>query len=889
MRTIGVWLLRLADLFRKERRDHELDAELQSHLQFHIEDNLRLGMTTEEARRQALITLGGLDQTKESYRNGRGFPSLDSLMQDVRFGLRMLRKNPGFTTVAVLTLALGIGANTAIFSVVNGVLLAPLPYRQPDRLVAVWETDPRFPLVGASYPNFLDRQREARSFEQMAALAQQAYDLAAPGSPEHIDGEEVSAGLFSTLGVTLSLGRDFSPAEDTHGGAPVAIISNRIWRNRYGTSPSVLGQSIVLSGVAYTIVGVAPPNFAFSVDSDVYTPLGQADPLDLKIRGDHWLASVARLRKSVSLSQAQAELSTVQSRVDQLYPDDDRDIGVALMPLKQWIVGRVSGTLLLLLGAVGLVLLIACANVASLLLARAASRRGEFATRAALGASRGRVVRQLVTESVLLSLAGAALGVLVAVGTVRPVLSILPAILPRSENIGVDLPVLLFTLGLAILTGVTFGLAPARKISRADLQASLQSASRGLVRGHHRGQGALVIVQIALTLVLLAGAGLLFRTIRRLWQVNPGFDAQHLITFKVDFPHLTTPAGTRSAYQQLIARIRRVPGVEAAEFTSVVPFTRASGTIPFWINSRKPASVQAAPRLVAFLTGPDYLQTMKIPIIRGRFFTLHDTVKSQCVVAIDAVFARLYFPHNDPLGQTLTFGFSPASPAGPCIIVGIVGHVRDWELGNLGANVQNQMYFPLYQDPDQWVSDNYPDESIVVRTSLPFASVLPAIRASVYSAAGDQPIFNVQTIEQIASKSMSTQRFPMLLLVAFASLALVLACVGIYGVISYSVAQHVHEIGIRMALGAERWSIFRAVIAQGLRLVLAGLAIGVVVAMVLARLLSGFSHLLYGVSADDPSTFVAVSVVLLAVALVACYVPARRAMRIDPMVALRHE
>ncbi len=881
--------LRLRSFFRPQAADRDLDDELRYHLDLKTQENIARGMTPHEAQRQARIALGGVEQVKEQIRAARTGAWLGTLMQDVRFGLRMLRKNPGFTTVAVLTLALGIGANTAVFSVVEGVLLAPLPYRQPDRLVAVWETDPRFPLVGASYPNFIDREREARSFEQMAALAQQGYDLTAPGSPEHLEGTEISSGLFSTLGVQLTLGRDFSSAEDVHGGAPVVIISDRLWRNRFGASSSVLGQSVVLSGVDYTIVGVLPPNFALFADSDVYTPLGQADPVDLNIRGDHWLASIARLRHGVSLPQAEAELSTIQSRIDRLYPDEDRDVGMALIPLKQEIVGRVSGTLLLLLGAVGLVLLIACANVAGLLLARSTSRRGEFAIRAALGASRGRIVRQLITESVLLSLGGAALGVLVAVGTVRPVLSGLPVILPRSEDVGVNLPVLLFTLGLATLTGVLFGLAPAREISRVDLQTYLKSAGRGFAIGHQRTQGALVIVQIALTFVLLASAGLLFRTIRHLWGVDPGFNAQHLITFKVGFPDLTTPAGTRSAYQQLIARIRRVPGVDAAEFTSVVPFTRESGTIPFWINSRKPLSVQAAPRLVAFLTGPDYLQTMGIPLLRGRFFTLDDTVKSQCVVAIDAAFARLYFPHSDPLGQTLTFGFSPASPTGPCIIVGIVGHVRDWELGNLAANVQNQMYFPLYQDPDQWVSDNYPDESIVVRTSLPSGSLLPAMRASVYSTAGDQPIFNVQSIEQIASKSMSTQRFPMFLLGAFAALAMLLASVGIYGAISYSVAQRVHEISIRMALGAERRDVFRMVVGQGLRLILCGLVIGVAAAMVLTRLLPTFSHLLYGVGMNDPITFVCVSIVLIAVTIFACYLPARRAMRVDPMVALRHE
>ena len=833
-------------LIHSQQAETELDEEVRSHLGLLTDQKMKEGMSSREASRAAKIELGGVDQVKEQVRAIRTGAWLDALLQDVRFGLRMLRKNPGFTTVAVLTLALGIGANTAIFSVVEGVVLAPLRYSEPNRLVMVGESNPRFPLVWVSYPNFLDRQRIARSFQQMAAIARQEYDLTSLGTPERIDGREISSGFFSTLGVKLALGRDFSPSEDQHGGAPVVIISNRLWRNQFEGSPQALGKSVTLDGVDYTIVGVTPLGFHFEGDADVYTPLGQGDPVVLNIRASHWIFSIARLKPGVSVSQAQAEMSTIQNRLDQLYPDANRDLGINIEPLKQVIVGNVGGTLLLLSGAVGLVLLIACANVANLLLVRSAVRTREFAIRSALGANRARVVRQLLTESVLLSLTGAGLGLLIAMLGVRSVLTAVQESLPRSENIGVNAPVLLFTLSVSIAIGILFGLAPALKSWNADLQGSLKEGGRGSTRAHQRAQRSLVIVQMALTSVLLVGAGLLFRTIRQLWKVNPGFDTQHVITFKVGVsPSLTkTAASTRIAYQQLIERIRKIPGVQAADFTDVVPLNRQGGTMPFWIASQKPDSLQAAPRLVAFLTGPDYLRTMGIPLLRGRFFTQQDTTKSPCVVVIDNVFTHMYFQDSDPLGQTISFGFATV---GPCQIVGVVGHVRDWRLDEPDANTRNLVYFPLYQDPDQWVADNYGYLTVMVRTLLDTATVMPAIKATVYQAGSDQTIYNVQTVQQIVSESMSSQRFPMILLGAFAGLALQLASVGIYGVISCSVTQRVHEIGIRMALGAERWNVFRMVIGQGLRLALVGLAIGAAATFILSRLVSSFSHLLYGV------------------------------------------
>jgi predicted permease len=881
----------LKHLFSRRHLYNDLSEEMQQHLDEKIEELVATGLSRKEATSAARRAFGNITLTEQDGRNTWRWPSMENLLLDVHFAFRMLRKSPGFTVVVILTLALGIGANTAMFSVVQGVVLAPLPYPEPDRLVMVLESNLRFPQDSISYPNFLDWQRSARSFQQMAVVRlDQGFDLTGPGTPEHLPGDEISSGFLGTLGVEPFLGRDFSPQEDQRGGAPVVIISNRLWRSRFGGNPKALGQPVTLGGMDYTIVGILPAQFRFIGDADVHLPLGQHNPLLLEARGSHDdMVSIARLKPSVSISQAQAEMSAIQDHLDQLYPDADRGLGIDIEPLKQIIVGDVRGTLLLLLGAVGLVLLITCANVANLWMARSAARSEEFAIRAALGASRSRVVRQLLTESVLLSLAGGALGVLFAVWGVRPLLALMSGNLPRTENVGVNASVLSFTFCVSIVVGILFGLAPALKSSKADLQSSLKEGGRGSRSAHHRAQSTLMIVQMALTLVLLVGAGLLLRTLRHLWETNPGFDTQHLVAFKVGLSPSDTKSGAsiRISFQQLLERIRTIPGVQAADFTMLLPLTNADDEAPFWIDSQKPESVQNSPRTLVFGTGPDYLRTMEIPLLRGRFFTPEDTTKSPCVTVIDSVFAQQYFPGKDPVGQTITFGYS--TPVGPCPIVGVVGHVSHWGLGETGTNTRAQSYFSLYQDPDKWVPLNYPDWKIVVRTPLDTATVIPAIKSAVYGGSSDETVYDVHTMQQIVSESMYSQRFPLILLGTFASLALLLASVGIYGVVSYSVAQRTHEIGIRMALGAEKHNIFRMVVGQGLRLSLAGLAIGAIVALILTRLLSSFSQLLYGVGTNDPATFIVVSLVLTIVAALACYLPARRAIRVDPMVALRYE
>jgi len=881
---------------RRKHMMEALDQEIGDFIERETQDNIERGMAPEEARYAALRKFGNVTRFKEDTREVWSFVWLEQLWQDVRYGLRTLRKSPGFTTVAVLTLALGIGANTAMFSVVEGIMLAPLPFRQPDRLVMIWEWNQHLKEIKEpSYPNFLDWQRTAGSFEEMAGYKWHSYGLTSPGAPAHVPIMEVSSSFFRMLGTKPALGREFTPQEDKHGGAPVAMISDRFWRERFGSNPEALGKAITLNEVDYTIVGVLPPGFSLfgnRYETEVYTPLGQGDPLMLNPRGGYGCVVTARLKAGVCIHQAAAEMSTIQSRLDRLYPDADEGMGTEVEPFRQRFIGdEVRGALFLLLGAVGVVLLIACANVANLLLARASGRVREFAIRASLGATRIRVVRQLLTESILLSLAGGGLGLLIAPWGVKAVLAASPSDLPWVRGIGLNVPVLLFALGATFVVGILFGLAPALTSTKSALEDSLKEGGRTSAGGNHRTQGGLVVLQMGLTLILLVCTGLLFRTIRHLWKVDPGFDMPDLITFRVDFPPSLrrSPAIMRSAYQQMLERIRAIPGVEAADFIYNIPLSGWENNAYFWIGTQKPAVIQAAPQMLVFDTGPDYLRTMRIPLLRGRFFTPADNNSSPCVAAIDSVMADTYFPHQDPLGRMLTFGWTP--PMGPCRIVGVVGHVKHWGLGSESGYVRAESYYPLYQLPDPWVtaSEGYRNTTIVVRTSLSLAAVMPAIKTAVFAGGKEQPLYDVQTMQEIASQSMSPQRFPMILFGAFAGLALLLASIGIYGVISYSVARRVREMGIRMALGAERQDIFRMVIGQGLRLGLAGIAIGVAGWLILARALPSMSHLLCGVGAIDPLTFAAVSLLLLAVSLLAVYIPARRATKVDPMVALRYE
>jgi predicted permease len=572
--------------------------------------------------------------------------------------------------------------------------------------------------------------------------------------------------------------------------------------------------------------------------------------------------------------------------LDRQYPDANRGVGIAMNSLKQQIVGDVRGTILLLFGAVTLVLLIACANVANLMLARSNSRAREFGIRAALGASRGRIVRQLLTESIVLSLFGGSLGIAVAGFALRALLNTLPYTLPRSADIGLHWPVLLFTMLTSTAAGVLFGLVPAMQSAKSDVQDALRKGSRGATAGRNASLGRLVMVQFALTLVLMTGAGMLLRSIRNLWHVNPGFDARNIISFQVGLsPSLMqNAAGTRIAYQQLLARIRHVPGVEAADITNMVPLSGGDNSGPFWIGTAQPASLQEAPHALYFWTGPDYLKTMGIQLLQGRFFSSADRIDSEKVVVIDSVLAHTFFPGRDPVGQTLTVGHWGAAR-----IVGVVGHVRHWGLDDPGTYNPRQIYIPVYQLPDSMVTDFFRNLTLLLRTALPPAEVMPAIRDVVSASSPDQPVYDVKTIDEVLSESMTSRNLPIVLLGVFAALALLLASVGIYGVVSYSVTRRTQEIGIRMALGSSRRQIFRMIVQQAMQMAGAGLGVGILAALAMVHLMPSFSHLLYGVGGGDPVTLAGVSGVLLLAALVACYVPARRAMHSNPMDCLRTE
>jgi predicted permease len=864
----------------------DLDQDIRNHIAIETQENIERGMSPDEARSSALRKFGNVTRVKEETWGVWSSLWIEQFLQDVCFAVRALRKNPGFAIVAVLTLALGIGANTAIFSVVQGVVLAPLPYPQPNRLVMVQESRPSLKQLDISYPDFQDWQRGARSFEQMAALTWRNYDLTGPGVSEHLDGMEVSSGFFATLGVKLALGHEFSPSEDRPNEAQTVVISDRLWKDRFASNPEALGRPIILDGADFTIVGILPPKFRLWTDIDVYTSLGRGEPLLYQDRTIHSIACIARLKPDVSIGQGKGELDAVQANLDRLYPSADRNLGINIEPLKQSIVGDVGGTLLLLLGAVGIVLLIACTNVANLLLARSTARTREFAIRSALGASRARMARQLLTESVLLALMGGLLGLIVAILGLRLVLTKFPESLPRGDNIHLDIPVLLFAFGISLVVGILFGFAPALNASRVDVQGSLKAGERGWTRAHPRTQSILVMIQMALTLVLLVGSGLLLRTMLQLWNVNPGFDRQHVITFKVGLsPSLTkTASGTRTAYRQLLDRIRAIPGVQAADFTNVVPLSEHDNGGPFWVGAQQSTSMQDAPHALYFETGPEYLNVMRIPLLRGRFFTPADNPDSEPVVVIDSVLAHTYFPHKNPVGQVITVAHWRTAR-----VIGVVGHVRHWGLGDTGAYNPSQIYISFYQLSDEWVPAFARDLSVAVRTPLDVAAILPAIKNAVFGTGQDQPVYDVQTLQQIASDSMASQRLPMILLGAFAVLALLLASVGIYGVLSYSVSQRVREIGLRMALGADRRDVLRMIVGQGLRLAVAGILIGAGIALLLARLVSTFSQLLYGVRSNDPVTFITVSFVLVCVSVLACYLPARRASRVEPMAALKYE
>jgi len=823
---------------------------------------------------------------------------MSTLLQDLRYGFRQIARSPGFAIVAILTLALGIGANTTIFSVVNGVLLNPLPYPHADRLVVLFHHKPNFVNGSISYLNFLDWQRDNRSFDAMTAYRYGNAKLTGSGEPEDLSGRMVSAGFFEILGVKPIMGRTFTPDEDRLGANPTVMISEGFWKRKFASNPNVLGQAIVLDGIPHTIIGIIPASFQLRQwnfhPGDIYTPVGNYSDPHFRERQASWgLDAIARLKPGVTLAQAAQDMARVNRGLQAAYPDVDAGIGTTIVPMKEEIVGDVQPVLWVLMGAVLFVLLIACVNVANLQLARATVREREFAVRVALGARQSRLVRQMLTESLALSAVGGALGVLLAYWGAKAAVAAIPDLLPRAENIGLDTRVLLFAILITLLTGVVFGLAPALRTARTDVNSTLNQSGRSLVGARARAQSIFVTLEMAMALVLLVGAGLTIRTLMQLWNVDPGFNPRGVMFFNVE-PSISlshqSPDAIRAALRQMRATINAVPGVESASFDwGAVPMS-GDDEEPFWPDgmTRSPRAADA-PMALRYAVNPDYLKLMHIPLLEGRFISDADNEHSSRVIVIDESFAQRFFPGQNPIGKHIYF--PPESTDGERTdeIVGVVGHVKQFGLApDKSNNVEAEYYEPLPQIPDRMmpmIADGV-NPFVRVREGITPESVFPSIRQALRQLDSDMVVDDMQPMRQVVADSIARQRFAVMLFSIFAAGALLLAAIGIYGVLSYIVGQRTREVGIRMALGAQKGDVVRAVLRDGVGMTLPGVGMGLAVALGLTRLMSA---MLFGVQPTDVITFASVAVLLCVVALLACYVPARRAAQLDPMQALRAE
>jgi predicted permease len=881
-------------LFRRSRVERDLDEELRAHIQDRASDLERSGVPHAEAERRARLEFGGYQKFKEEIREAQGTHLLETLIQDLRHAFRMLRKSSSFTTVAVLTLALGIGANTAIFSIVDAVLLRPLPFKNPSRLVMLWEGIPEigFPKVTDSAPDILFYEAQQKSFESVGAFQNEALDISGgAGDPERTVAARASASLFPLLGVSPLIGRTYTDTED-QSRASVVLLSYGLWQRRYAGDPDIVGKTVDLNRVPYTVLGVMPKGFVFPLASlqyndtpaDVWVPMAFTKE-ELTGWGNHFNNSVlCRLKPGVTIAQAQTEANLIAGRLLQQYPADllkafpNSHVHLMLSSFREEVVGPVQTLLLVLMAAVGLVLLIACANVATLLLSRAASRSKEIAIRTALGASRGRLVRQMLTESLVLAIAGGAIGVLIAFWGTKGLLSLVPSSIPLPAAVSMGGSVLAFVAAICCVTAVVFGVAPAFQISAASLQGGLQEGGRSGTAGHARRrlQGIFVTAEFALALVLLIGTGLLVRSFAKLLAANPGFRPGHVLTMNVPLPAKAYPkaAPVREFYQQVLQRVSALPGVKSDGISTDLP-----------LNGNEHDALQVEGRAgkmpavaVSWVFG-DYFSTMGIPFLRGRGFTPEDRAGSQNVALISEGAAKTIWPGQDALGKRFTVA------GGSQVIVGIVADVNE---GALADKPQPHVYISYLQTPDAFFEgDNQLRAmNIAVRTAGDPAALTSAVTAQVHSLDSGLAIAKIRTMDQEVASSVAAPKFNTFLLGIFSLAALFLAAIGIYGVLAYTVAQQSHEIGIRMALGAQQRDVMRLILVQGARLALVGVAIGLLAAFGLTRLMAS---LLYGISASDPLTFALVAAVLFAVALLACYIPARRAMEVDPMEALRHE
>ncbi len=815
---------------------------------------------------------------------------MGTLWQDIRFGVRTLVKNPGFTVVALLTLALGIGANTALFSVVNGVLLNPLPYPQPDQLVTIHESKANFATGSISWPNFRDWRDDNQTFSSMAIYRRNSFTMLGTGNAEQVPGMYISSDFFRVLGVQPVIGRTFLKGEDEIGAAQVAIISGGFWKRKFANSPDVLGKNLFLDGKDYTIVGVIPENFDLFLRNsnfmEIYLPIGQWGNNLLTDRGSGiGIHGIGRMKPGVSFAQAKDDMGRVSRNLAVAYPNKNKGIAAALITFKQTTVGDIQPFLLALLAAVGFVLLIACVNVANLLLARSTARSREFAIRASLGAGQGRLVRQLLTESILLALIGGGLGIVLASWATQAALSRLPLAMPRAGEVGLDSHVLIFTAAVSLLAGLFFGLAPAIKTSRTNLHDTLKESGRGGSGSRHRAHGVFVVVEMAMALILLIGAGLMIRTLAALSNADPGFNPQGVLTFGLSLPPAmtkTNPAAVRAAFCELDARIRAIPGVANVSLSwAAVPMASDDETL-FWPDGQqKPSNPNDMKWALQYVIEPDYLKAMRIPLKAGRFFTAQDDEHAPLVIVIDEVLAKQYFGNENPVGKRLNLDQYNA----PAEIIGVVGHVKQWGIDSDDSmELRAQMYRSFMQLPDPAMMQAAPGTGVIVRSDGSASGIATPIRESLQAMNSQQVVSGTQSMESIISDTFADRRFSMTVLGVFAALALLLASVGIYGVISYLVGQRVHEIGIRVALGAQPRDVLRLVLGQGARMALLGVGIGLVAAVWLTKLMS---TMLFGVSPTDPLAFAAAAILLTMVALSACYIPARRAIRVDPIIALR--
>jgi putative ABC transport system permease protein len=819
-----------------------------------------------------------------------------TLWQDVRYGARMLLKNPGVTVIVIIALALGIGANTAIFSVVNAVLIRPLPYQESERLIFLNEKSPVLDEMSISYPDFIDWRTHNQTFEKMGVYNRASYNLTGAGEAERIITGQVSADLFSVLRVNPLHGRVFTNEEDRPGGTPVVVLSYGLWQRRFGGQTSILNQAITLNGKSYTVIGIMPQSYAYPSRVEMWVPVGQlSGQPSWQSRGNHpGLYGVARLKPGVTFEQADADMNTIAANLEKQYPDTNAGTRVRLRPLLEIFVVDVRRALWVIFGAVGFVLLIACANIANLLLARATARKKEMAIRTAVGASRWRIARQLLTESVLLSLIGGAIGLALARWGVDLILYVSPNAIPRSREIGLDWKVLAFTIGISFLTGILFGLVPAIQAGEVDVHETLKETGRG-TSGRQWLRSSLVVVEVATTLILLIGAGLMIRSFYLLQKVNPGFSHEHLTSFSISLPEkkYATEEARASFYNRLLENIRALPGVESAAAASGLPLGNNGWQTGFVVEGQPLPPREQTPLMEACLVTPDYFKAMNIPVLRGRVFNdrddrshlagkdlskLNENQREMVGVnsiVIDEEFAKRYWPNEDPVGKRVKLG-GPGD--GPSLeVLGVVGRVKMESLNQNSDRVQG--YFAFAQTPSEGMT-------IIIKGASEPNQLIASIRGAVKEIDPDQPIYNPRTMDEIRAESVAPERLNLTLLSLFAGLALVLAIVGIYGVMSYSVTQRTHEIGIRMAIGARPRDVFRMILGHGMKLALIGVGVGLVGAFILTRFMAS---MLFGVEPTDATTYGGLSVLLIAIALLACYLPGRRATKVEPTISLRYE